>query len=356
MLGDVLYNLRKNRKLSQDEFAEIINTSRQAVSKWERNESKPDIDKLIVIAKLFNISIDYLLNHEINYTEIDSFIDELKNCILNNKFIINIDDIKLWCSKYPNNFKLHIQSSEYLYIAFIDNKNDEFLELALAYMKKAVVLFTPEYSELISLNDLHYGISEIYLMQKKYDLAKEHIEKNNVYGCDVILAKCDLHLKNYDNALKRSSDIHLKSSSDIMNVSLIQIMLLLKNKKLHEAYDLINWTITFIKSIIKDNDFFNSLLCPFIYLKATCERLLKISSEESIKLLKNISLTSLNHHVMSEKGSLKYYFGNTNPILLIDSNIENNFKEIIKQTSKNDIHYETLISIYKEIFGGNLNE
>lgn len=351
MLGDLIYNLRKNRKISQEEFAEILNTSRQAVSKWERNESKPDIDKLIIIAKLFNISIDYLLGHEINYNEIDSFIDKLKECVLNNKFIIDIDDIKSWCSKFPNNFKLYVHSSDYLYVAYIYNQNEEFLELALTYMKKAVFLFTPEYNKIISLNDLHYGVSQIYFMQEKYDLAKEYIENNNVYGCEILLTKCEMYLKNYEIALKQASEIYLKSSSEIMNASIIQIMVLLKNKKLQEAFDLISWTISFIKSIMKNKDFINNVLCPFIYLKATCERLLNSSSEVSIEYLKNISATLPNNPVISEKDSIKYYFGDENPILLVDSNIENTFKEIIKQTSKHDIHYHVLIDIYKEIFG-----
>ena len=64
MLGDKIFTLRKNKNISQEEIAEILNTSRQAVSKWERNESKPDLDKLILMAKLFNVSIDYLLGRE----------------------------------------------------------------------------------------------------------------------------------------------------------------------------------------------------------------------------------------------------------------------------------------------------
>ena len=356
MLGENIYNLRKNRKISQEEFAEILNTSRQAVSKWERNEAKPDIDKLILIAKLFNVSIDYLLNYEVDSTNIKALINTLKESYKNNNFTISINDIKTWCSKYPNNFELYLSSSEYLYVAYINNNDDEYLELALLYINKAINQFIPEYSEIISLNDLHFGVVEIYLMQKKYGLAKEYAEENNVYGCDVLLAKCDLALKKYDEALNRSSDIYLKSVSDIMNISIIQIMVLLKKKKIQESYELINWSISFIKSVMKDNHLLNNLLCPFLYLKGTCERLLDISSDESIRLLKEISLSSLNNPVVSETKSLKYYFGTTDPVCLIDSNNENSFKEIIKQTSKDDIHYETLIDIYNEIFKGGLNE
>ena len=70
MLGEKLYALRRSKNISQEEFANVLNTSRQAISKWERNESKPDVDKLIKIAKLFNVSIDYLLSYEINYSDV----------------------------------------------------------------------------------------------------------------------------------------------------------------------------------------------------------------------------------------------------------------------------------------------
>lgn len=356
MLGEKIYNLRRSKKISQEEFADILNTSRQAVSKWERNEAKPDIDKLILIAKLFNVSIDYLLSYEINYSDINGFIDELKECYKNNKFIIDVNDIKSWCLKYPNNFKLHVHSAEYLYVAFVDNNNAEYLDLALSYINKAITLFIPEYSKIASLNELQCGVAEIYLMQEKYGLAKEYVEKNNVHGCEVLLAKCDLYLKNYDDALKQSSEIYLKSASDIMNVMFVQVMVLVKSKKIKEAYDLANWCISFINSIIKENDFFKGVLCPFIYLKATCERLLNISSEESMIKLKDIARNLLNHNVVSESNYLKYYFGKRDTLLLIDSNVQNSLKEIIKQNSKEEFHYQTLIDIYDEIFGGNVNE
>lgn len=161
MLGDKIYLLRKNRNISQYEFAEILNTSRQAVSKWERNESKPDIDKLISIAKVFNVSIDYLLSYEISFSNIDEFIDKLEHCVNNNIFSVDIDDLKMWCSKYSNNFKLHINSANYLFVAYIDNNNSEYLDLAFNYINQAISLFIPEYNDDISLNDLHCCVAEI---------------------------------------------------------------------------------------------------------------------------------------------------------------------------------------------------
>lgn len=68
--GDNLYTLRKQKGLSQDEFAESLGVSRQAVSKWERNEAYPDTENLIAIAKFFNVTIDSLINTPISVNEV----------------------------------------------------------------------------------------------------------------------------------------------------------------------------------------------------------------------------------------------------------------------------------------------
>lgn len=60
-LGSNLYALRKSRKWTQGYVAERIGVSRQAVSKWELDESVPDITKLNLLSELFNVSTDELL-------------------------------------------------------------------------------------------------------------------------------------------------------------------------------------------------------------------------------------------------------------------------------------------------------
>ena len=58
-----LYELRKQHGYSQDELADKLNVSRQAISKWERSESSPDTDNLIALAKLYGVSLDELFNY-----------------------------------------------------------------------------------------------------------------------------------------------------------------------------------------------------------------------------------------------------------------------------------------------------
>ena len=59
-----LYELRKQKGFSQEELAGRLNVSRQTVSKWEIGESTPDMEKLVAISDLFEISLDELVKGE----------------------------------------------------------------------------------------------------------------------------------------------------------------------------------------------------------------------------------------------------------------------------------------------------
>lgn len=62
--GERIYNLRKKSGLSQEEFADKLGVSRQAVSKWETGQSVPDSEKASAMARFFGVSLDFLVNGE----------------------------------------------------------------------------------------------------------------------------------------------------------------------------------------------------------------------------------------------------------------------------------------------------
>lgn len=64
-LADRILAYRKAKGLSQEELAEVLNVSRQTISKWETGQSQPDLDKLLPLCELFEISSDELLGKEI---------------------------------------------------------------------------------------------------------------------------------------------------------------------------------------------------------------------------------------------------------------------------------------------------
>ena len=59
--GEKLQKLRAREGISQDRLAELLDVSRQAVSKWERDETMPEAEKIIRISDYFHVTTDYLL-------------------------------------------------------------------------------------------------------------------------------------------------------------------------------------------------------------------------------------------------------------------------------------------------------
>lgn len=63
-LGEKIYRLRTEKGLSQEALGDVLKVSRQSVSKWETDQSVPELDKLVAISDFFDVSTDYLLKEE----------------------------------------------------------------------------------------------------------------------------------------------------------------------------------------------------------------------------------------------------------------------------------------------------
>ena len=74
--GDNLRNLRKSKKLSQEELSERVGVSRQSVSKWESGVAYPEMNNILILCKIFNCKINDLLSEKIE--DFNSFDEEVK--------------------------------------------------------------------------------------------------------------------------------------------------------------------------------------------------------------------------------------------------------------------------------------
>ena len=94
--GKKILDARKKANLSQEEIAEKLNITRQTVSKWESNETVPNINQVKLLAKIYKISLEELLNYNKVDEEIESIIKKT-----NTKTQDKIDWTKVWSKKYP---------------------------------------------------------------------------------------------------------------------------------------------------------------------------------------------------------------------------------------------------------------
>jgi uncharacterized pyridoxamine 5'-phosphate oxidase family protein len=128
--GEKLALLREKKGITQEKLSEMLNVSRQSVSRWETDISFPETDKLIKLSKLFECSIDFLLNEDIQGNE--------ENCI-----DVSIDN----CYKF-------IRECGYFFLATAFNNQPQLRPFGMIYSNKKALYFATDkrknvYSDLV---------------------------------------------------------------------------------------------------------------------------------------------------------------------------------------------------------------
>ena len=63
-IGERIYELRRKNSMSQEDLAEKMNVSRQSISKWESSQSVPEVERIVQLSNIFNVSTDWILKGE----------------------------------------------------------------------------------------------------------------------------------------------------------------------------------------------------------------------------------------------------------------------------------------------------
>lgn len=95
-LGNSLFNARKKSGLSQEDVAEKLGVSRQTISKWETDETLPDIRQSKKLAVLYHLTLDELIDFDADVKEIEDMIEKTSE-----ETQKKIDWTKVWSKKYP---------------------------------------------------------------------------------------------------------------------------------------------------------------------------------------------------------------------------------------------------------------
>ncbi len=98
-LGDKLSKLRKENNYTQEQLADVLGVSRQAISKWESDTTYPETDKLIRMSELFDCSLDYLLKNNVetdNKAQTDDLIVLFRNRFHEKKSEKTLLGMPLW--------------------------------------------------------------------------------------------------------------------------------------------------------------------------------------------------------------------------------------------------------------------
>ncbi len=110
-LGQQLAKARKKNGMSQEEVAEKLGVSRQTISKWELDETVPDIYQAKKLAVIYHLSLDKLIEFDIETEKIKETIASISE-----ETSQKIDWNKMWSQKYPvlQQYKTEVQTDEYV--------------------------------------------------------------------------------------------------------------------------------------------------------------------------------------------------------------------------------------------------
>lgn len=349
MLGERIANLRKERKVSQEELADVLCTSRQAISKWERGESDPDITRLKDLALYFGVSVDYLLGYDLESTSINNFIEKIKENIETKKLDISVDELRLMVSKNSNNFVLLCYVLMYLQDYYGINHQSEVSDLIIEISKKTIAAYRADNLFNISLNDIHQLIATCYINEHKYDLAKEYLIENKVYNASHSLSRCELELGNNTEAEKIITESFLESIGSVINNSSMQVIIHLRNNKYTDALELVNWLIDFVISIGKSEEVLLDMIFALTFIKATCEKILGLGYEEEYDFLKENSQKVLGYRHL--KDGLRFFSKQDITFATGTGEVRKDLLNEIESIKNDKLAYQKAMELYKDIFG-----
>ena len=194
-MGQIIRKLRKERNLTQEELAEQLAITFQAVSKWENDIGMPDISQVVPIAHLFGVTTDTLFGNDITDSteEIRNFIREMEKRISNkppegiSRFGHRkacCEDVQKMITLYPNHFELICCSLPFIVYLLWDYKDEQFAN-EIEDKEKEMKAWCNEAIRQANivlnyctdgkyLNIANRWLVSIYRIMKDYEKAEEH--------------------------------------------------------------------------------------------------------------------------------------------------------------------------------------
>lgn len=255
-IGENIKRLRKEKNITQERLAEQLNISSQAISKWERSETYPDISMLIPIASFFDVSTDELLgvDKEKDKRIIQSYLDEHQRLSSLGKNVDKFNLILKAYKEYPNDFRI---TEKYAWGLFYDPNHLE-KPYGFDIHKDELYDICDRILDDCKTDQIRYSALSIlcglYNSDKKLDKALETARRfPNYYFFTAN--------EQIEDILERGSsswlEINHKNIQDLCNSLIIKIRnnAIYRNISLTEKIEIFNKGIDLINVIYNDKDY-----------------------------------------------------------------------------------------------------
>ena len=204
-MGQIIKRLRKERNLTQEELAEQLNISAQAISKWENGTSMPDISQVVPLANYFGVSTDTLFSRESkNDDAVKSLVQTIENDTKYN-FNICFERLKILLNEYPSNLIVLDAIVRYGTLLITPQQNNSQVFLDTIHSADLYIRNAKKTGDIVRMNA---NKIDIYAHAGRYaeaeDLAKEL--KMPIISSEMYLAHINEKRGNYTEEIRHEQE------------------------------------------------------------------------------------------------------------------------------------------------------
>lgn len=281
-LAENIRSFRKQRKLTQEQLAELFGVTTGAVHKWETGLSVPELRVIVEMADFFDISVDVLLGYAMKDNRPASTMERL-NLYCRSRNADALIEAEKALKKYPNSFEI-VHGCAGIYLTFgSESHNEQQLRRAIELLEQSILLIAQNNDPTISEYGIYGQLGRAYIMLGEHEKGLSLLKRHNTSGIfnDFIGTSLALDLARPEEAEPYLSAALLRGVIHLVNAAIGLSILFSSRGEDHRAQEVVCWGQEIIRGLKRDSapDFLDKLLALLFALQAHTQ--MKIGQKEA---------------------------------------------------------------------------
>ena len=288
-LAENIRAFRKERRLTQEQFAEIMGVTVGSVYKWETGQTTPELGMLVEIADFFDTSMDILLGYKVKDNRISAIEERIREyCRCGNPEALNEAEKAL--KKYPNSFKV-VHGCAQVYDFFgIGSQDHSETRRALELYEQAKLLISQNHDPEINEQTIEGEVASALMFLGEYEKSIELLKGNNAGGIysDTIGMVLALYLKRFEEAEPFLGDALLLHTVSLVDSVVGYALVLSYRGDYVTAVKMLSGLMDFLRQLKEEKTDFTTKIMANVFTMMAHLHTLEGKTEEAAQCLREV--------------------------------------------------------------------